>query len=97
MDAGVVVGCGSHLLSGIKLRLMVRSSQHGQIPLAQIDTHHLREVCWGRVAGLKRERHEQREAVPHSIIPEFGPANCCSLLEPGQMAIPALIGQHEPA
>ena len=65
--------------------------------LAQVDTHHLREVCWGGVAGLNRERHEQIEAVPRPIIPEIRPANGGPLLEPGDMPIPPLIRQNQAA
>ena len=97
LDAGVVVGCGSHLLSGVELRLIVRSGERGQIALAKIDAKNLRKVCWDRVAGLNGERHEQIEAVPRPVIPEFRPADGGSLLEPGDMPLPALIGQHEPA
>ena len=92
-----MVGCGSHLLSGVELGVIVRSGQHGQIALAQVDAHHLRKICWGRVAGLNRERHPEIKPLPGAVIPEFGPADGSPLLEPGHMPIPALVGQHEPS
>jgi hypothetical protein len=43
---GVVVGFGSHLLSGVKLGVVLGRGEGGQIALAQIDAYHLRQRSW---------------------------------------------------
>ena len=47
LDAGVVVGCGSHLLSRVELRVIVRGGERGQ------DTRWPRSIprTWGTSAG----------------------------------------------
>ncbi len=95
LDTGVVVGFRSHLLSGIKLGVVVWRGDRCQIALPHIDTHDLRHHCWSGVGGHDGERDQEIEAVFGAIIPEFGPANLCSLLEPGHMAGIALIGEDQ--
>ena len=97
MGSDVMVGCGSHLLSGVELGVVLWRGDGGQIALAEVDSYHLRQGGWHGVGGHDGERDQQIEALLGPVIPEFGPADRCSLLEPGHMAAPALIGEDEAA
>src|SRR5215475_9626256 len=46
LQARVVVGFGSHLLSGIELSAVLWCGQRGQRALPQIDADHLRQGGW---------------------------------------------------
>ena len=63
--------------------------------LAQVDAHHLRPGGKCGVRSGDGERHQQREARFGAVIPEFGPADLCSLPHPGHMAALALRGEEE--
>ena len=95
LDTCVVISFGSYLLSGVELGVVLGGSDRGEIALAKINPQDLRQTIWCGVRGGAGERDQQIEAPFGAIIPEFGAADWCSLLEPGQMAAPALIGEDD--
>ena len=95
LQTSIVISFRSHLLSGRELGVVLWRGHRRQIALPHIDAYHLRHVGWCGVRGHDGERDQEIEAVFGPIIPEFGPANRCPVLEPGKMPGIALIGQDE--
>src|SRR5215469_11185844 len=89
----VVVGFGSHLLSGVKLGMVLRCGEGSQIALPQIDAYYLRQGGGQGVWGVDGERHQEVETAFGPVIPEFGSTNRCPVLEPGHVTSIALIGE----
>lgn len=97
LEAGIVICFGAYFLSRIELRPVPKRGNGDKVALAHIHTKNLALVTGLGIRRLDGQTHQQIEALPGLVIPEFGPADDGPMLQQGHMPVVALVRHMDTA
>ncbi len=83
-------------VSRIELCPLAKGRNSGKIAASYVNAHYLSLAFRRGVGDFDGQSHQQIEAFPTPVIPEFRRAEGGSCMEQGHMAAPALVGNMNP-
>lgn len=88
-----MIGLLAYLLSAVELAIILRGRYGGKIALPNVNADHLTIRLRHWVWRLYRQGHQQVEALPATVIPEFRFSDVCCRAQEREMFVVAPIGQ----
>ncbi len=92
----LMVAFGDNAIAGMKTRLPLRITGHGQVAHAHIYPDDASQRLRNRVGHLHDQRNQQVELLLELVVIELGSPDGCALCNLGHVVVVARVGQDDP-